>query len=70
MVLFLTISLTVTRGVQRWGPERSSFIAASACGQSSENDGTRVCPYSERSVGIDIDVANSLEAVPNHGEGG
>ncbi|OQU82425.1 hypothetical protein SORBI_3006G235801 [Sorghum bicolor] len=31
----------LTRGVQRWGPERSSFIAASACGQSSENDGTR-----------------------------
>lgn len=34
--------------------------------QSYENDGWhRLCPYSERSVGID--VASSLEAAPNHG---
>ena len=65
MVLFLTLSLTVTRCL-RWGPERSSFIAASTIVLADNHLKTmaRMRPYSERSVGIDIDVTNSLEAAP------
>jgi hypothetical protein len=62
-----------TRRCLRWSvglkDHRSSLLVlalAVADKQSYENDGWhRLCPYSERYVGID--VASSLEAAPNHG---
>lgn len=56
-----------TRSVLYSDKKVSTVLAlAVADKQSYENDGWhRLCPYSERSVGID--VASSLEAAPNHG---
>jgi len=68
MVLFLTLSLTVTRcDTMGLKDHRPSLLVLA---DSHLKRWQRLCPYSERSVGIDIDVANSLEARPNHGGDG